>query len=118
MHVDDTEFDVSDLRNFKTVGMFFQTGYLTTKDYGEATGFYYLDVPDKEIARDVALLTMDSMSRSGGEGASWATRPGDSLRSFELDEFFAGLDALYAKICYGDSREMVASEAREVERLA
>lgn len=76
------------------------------------------DVSDKEIACDVALLTMDSMSRFGGEGVSWATRLGDSLRSFELDEFFAGLDALYAKICYGDSREMAASEAREVERLA
>ncbi|MBR4603766.1 MAG: AAA family ATPase, partial [Kiritimatiellae bacterium] len=59
VRVDDTEFDVSDLRNFKTVGMLFQTGYLTIKDYDEATGVYSLDVPDKEIARDVALLTMD-----------------------------------------------------------
>ena len=101
----DTEFDVSDLRNFKTVGMLFQTGYLTIKDYDEATGFYYLDVPDKEIARDVALLTMDFMS--SGERVSWATRIGDSLCAFEWDEFFAGLGALYAKMCYGPTEGRV-----------
>ena len=104
IRVDDTEFDVSDLRNFKTVGMLFQTGYLTIKDYDEATGFYYLDVPDKEIARDVALLTMDFMAT---DGVSWATRIGPHLRSFEWDEFFAGLGALYAKMCYGPTEGRV-----------
>ncbi|MBR4604551.1 MAG: AAA family ATPase, partial [Kiritimatiellae bacterium] len=100
----DAEFDVSDLRNFKTVGMLFQTGYLTIKDYDEATGFYYLDVPDKEIARDVALLTMDFMAT---DGVSWATRIGPHLRAFEWDEFFAGLGALYAKMCYGPTEGRV-----------
>ena len=100
----DAEFDVSDLRNFKTVGMLFQTGYLTIKDYDEATGFYYLDVPDKEIARDVALLTMDFMAT---DGVSWATRIGPHLRAFEWDEFFAGLEALYAKMCYGPTEGRV-----------
>ena len=104
VRVDDTEFDVSDLRNFKTVGMLFQTGYLTIKDYDEATGVYSLDVPDKEIARDVALLTMDFMAT---DGVSWATKIGLHLRVFEWDEFFAGLGALYAKMCYGPTEGRV-----------
>jgi len=104
IRVDDTEFDVSDLRNFKTVGMLFQTGYLTIKDYDEATGVYSLDVPDKEIARDVALLTMDFMAT---DGVSWATRIGLHLRVFEWDEFFKGLGALYAKMCYGPTEGRV-----------
>ncbi len=117
LRVKDTEFDVSDLRNFKTVGMLFQTGYLTIKDYDSDTEFYYLDVPDKEIERDIALLTMDFMA--SGERESWATHLGDSLCAFEWDDFFAGLDALYAKMCYGpkEGRVQEFSYARILHTL-
>ena len=100
----DTEFDVSDIGNLKTVGMLFQTGYLTIKRYDALTGFYYLDVPDKEIARDLALLTMDFMAEERG---SWAAKLGDYLCSYRWSKFFAGLKALYAKMCYGPTEGRV-----------
>ena len=100
----DTEFDVSDINNLKTVGMLFQTGYLTIKRYDAPTGFFYLDVPDKEIARDLALLTMDFMAE---ERSSWAAKLGDYLCSYKWSKFFAGLGALYAKMCYGPTEGRV-----------
>jgi len=70
------------------------------------------------IGIKTATITKKQLFQPAVTSPSWATRLGDSLHSFEWDEFFAGLDALYAKICYGDSRGMAASEARQVERIA
>ena len=47
-------FDVSDIRNLSAVGMLYQTGYLTIKDY--KGGRYLLGVPDEEVRRDLLLL--------------------------------------------------------------
>ena len=47
-------FDVSDINNLPAVGMLYQTGYLTIKDYED--GDYTLNVPDEEVRRDLMLL--------------------------------------------------------------
>ncbi len=50
------EFDVVDLANIKPVGLLFQTGYLTIRDYSPDSEFYTLAVPDEEVRRDLCLL--------------------------------------------------------------
>jgi hypothetical protein len=52
--VTEQEFDVTNLADLKPIGMLFQTGYLTIKDYSD--GFYTLSVPDEEVRRDLNIL--------------------------------------------------------------
>jgi hypothetical protein len=52
--VTEQEFDVTNLSDLKPIGMLFQTGYLTIKDYSD--GFYTLSVPDEEVRRDLNIL--------------------------------------------------------------
>ena len=102
--VSEEEFDVSNLDSLKPIGMLFQTGYLTIKDYNPATRFFTLDVPDEEIRRDVALLLVDAMA---DEETGWAAHLGNRLRAADWSAFFAGLTSLYARMCYGSREENV-----------
>ena len=52
--ITEQEFDVTNLADLKPIGMLFQTGYLTIKDYSD--GFYTLSVPDEEVRRDLNIL--------------------------------------------------------------
>ena len=52
--VTERAFDVTNLADLKPIGMLFQTGYLTIKDY--AAGLYTLGVPDDEVRQDFNLL--------------------------------------------------------------
>lgn len=58
--VSDAVFDVSDLRNIPVVGMLFQAGYLTIKDY--KYGLYDLGVPDEEVRQDLSALMTNLVS--------------------------------------------------------
>ena len=102
--VSEDEFDVSNMNSLKPVGMLFQTGYLTIRDYNPDTRLYTLDVPDEEIRRDVALLLVDAMA---DRETGWASRLGNHLRAANWPEFFDGLSALYAKMCYGPNEKLV-----------
>ena len=61
------EFDVADLRKLTATAMFYQAGYLTIKDYD--SGVYTLGVPDEEVCRDMAKLTVGAMA---AEDMNWA----------------------------------------------
>ena len=50
--VDESEFDVSDIRNLRAIPMLFQTGYLTIANYDMATRTFNLTVPDEEVRQD------------------------------------------------------------------
>ena len=54
--VDESEFDVADLRNLTPMAMLFQSGYLTVKDYNATTESFVLGVPDEEVRRDLCTL--------------------------------------------------------------
>ena len=98
--VSDRMFDVSDLARINPVGLLYQTGYLTIKDY--RFGMYTLGVPDEEVRQDLALL----MTGVGAnEDMAWAQALGNQLLLGEFDSFFRGLKSLYAGMAYGSLEE-------------
>ena len=94
--VDESEFDVSDLRSIGVVGLLYQTGYLTIKDY--ADGIYMLGVPDEEVRRDLSTLMAGV---AANQDMKWAANLGVRLRLRKWDDFFDGLKSLYAAMAYG-----------------
>ena len=96
------EFDVADLHKLTATAMLFQSGYLTIKDHDD--GFYTLGVPDEEVRRDLAKLTVGAMA---AEDMRWAASLGVKLLTGDWPKFFAGLKSLYAHLPYGPTEEAV-----------
>ena len=92
----ESDFDVTDLDNMSAIGMLYQTGYLTIADYSR--GIYRLRVPDEEVKRDIAALVAGAYA---DRDAHWSATLGAKLRIGKWEEFFEGLEALYAKLPYG-----------------
>ena len=102
--VDESDFDVTDIRALKTVPMLFQTGYLTIKDYDPFSQTYTLGVPDVEVRKDLASLMT---SVAAGQDSSWVTTLGKKLLKMRWNEFFQGLKSLYAALPYGPKEQSV-----------
>ena len=94
--VSEFEFDVTNLADLKPIGMLFQTGYLTIKDY--SAGLYVLGVPDEEVRKDLNLLMAGVAAE---KDAVWAASLGAKLRGGAFPDFFLGLKSLYASMAYG-----------------
>ena len=90
------DLDVSNLESFPVVGMLYQTGYLTIKDY-DGTDFD-LCVPDEEVRQDLSALMSGLVA---DKDVRWAASIGVTLRRARWDKFFEGLKALYAGAVYG-----------------
>ncbi len=101
-NVTDQEFDVTNLADLKPVGVLFQTGYLTIKDYD--AGLYTLGVPDEEVRQDLNLLMAGV---AADESVAWASSLGAKLRGRDWSGFFTGLKSLYAKMAYGSTESSV-----------
>ena len=97
---DESDFDVSDLRSLKPIGMLYQTGYLTIKAYDSDTGLYSLGVPDEEVRRDLAMVTT---AAAAGQDTAWAAELGKNLRLARWSPFFEGLASLYAHMPWGST---------------
>ena len=100
--VSERAFDVTNLADLKPIGMLFQTGYLTIKDF--SAGLYTLGVPDDEVRQDLNLL-MTSVAAE--KDVSWAADLGVRLRCCEWNDFFLGLKSLYAAMAYGSTEATV-----------
>ena len=100
--VTEDEFDVAELRKLRPIAMFYQSGYLTIKNYDD--GFYRLGVPDEEVRRDLAKLVTGAMA---GEDMQWAASLGAKLVTARWPEFFVGLKSLYAHLPYGPKEDEV-----------
>jgi Protein of unknown function (DUF1703)./Predicted AAA-ATPase. len=96
--VDESEFDVSDIRNLRAIPMLFQTGYLTIANYDMATRTFNLTVPDEEVRQDLATLTLAVATDFGD---NWVVSLGKKLLKAKWNEFFTGLKSLYAALPYG-----------------
>ena len=101
-YVSELEFDVTNLSDLKPIGMLFQTGYLTIKDY--CAGLYTLGVPDDEVRQDLNLLMAGVAAE---KDAVWAASLGVKLRGGAFDDFFIGLKSLYAAMAYGPTEGRV-----------
>ena len=98
--VGDQSFDVSDLSAIGVVGMLYQTGYLTIKDY--RFGMYTLGVPDEEVRRDLSTLLAGV---AACKDMAWAAELGNKLLLADFEPFFEGLKSLYAAMAYGSLEE-------------
>ena len=96
------EFDVAELRALTAKAMLFQAGYLTVKVYSD--GLYTLGVPDEEVRRDLAKLTVGAMA---AEGMQWAASLGAKLLAADWPKVFVGLKSLYAHLPYGPKEDEV-----------
>ena len=96
--VSKAELDMSDLNSFPVVGMLYQTGYLTIKDY--KSGLFDMAVPDEEVRQDLSALMAGLVA---DKDMRWATSIGAKLRGAQWDKFFDGLAALYAGAVYGST---------------
>ena len=102
VEVAEEEFDVADLERLTAKAMFYQSGYLTIKDYDD--GLYTLGVPDEEVRRDMAKLTVGAMA---AEDMTWAASLGVKLLAADWPKFFIGLKSLFAHLPYGPTEESV-----------
>ncbi|MCQ2393069.1 MAG: ATP-binding protein [Kiritimatiellae bacterium] len=100
--VNDSAFDVSDLAVINPVGLLFQTGYLTIRDYSPQFDDYTLGVPDEEVRRDLTLLLAGV---AANRDMDWAKSMGSQLLRGRFEPFFEGLKALYAGMAYGSLEE-------------
>ena len=109
--VTERAFDVSDLKAISPIGMLYQTGYLTIRDYSPYKRSYVLAVPDEEVRQDLsALLAAACANRD----MAWAQELGLKLLDADWEPFFDGLKSLYAAMAYGptEGRKHETSYAR------
>lgn len=102
--VSEAEFDVAELRNLRPVPMLFQSGYLTVKDYAPLTRSYTLGVPDEEVREDLCTLMTGV---AANKDMQWAASLGQKLLNAMWDDFFDGLQSLYAAMAYGSTERRV-----------
>ena len=96
VRVDESAFDVSDIRNLRAVAMLYQTGYLTIKDYSD--GDYTLGIPNEEVRRDILKLVA---AQAAERDECWVGDIVRHLRYGEFEDFFDGLKSLFAHLPYG-----------------
>ena len=102
--ITDAEFDVAELRSLSPIAMLFQSGYLTIKDYSSVSGLYTLGVPDEEVRRDLTTLMAGV---AANKTMQWASGLGGKLLAGCWDDFFEGLQSLYAAMAYGSTERRV-----------
>ena len=109
--VTERAFDVSDLKAISPIGMLFQTGYLTIKDYSPYKRAYELKIPDEEVRQDLSTLLSAACAN---RDTAWAQEMGVNLLDADWERFFAGLKSLYAAMAYGptEGRRHESSYAR------
>ena len=98
------EFDVAELRYLRPVAMLFQSGYLTIRDYSHVSGLYTLGVPDEEVRQDLCTLMTGV---AANKDMQWASSLGGKLLAGCWDDFFEGLQSLYAAMAYGSTERRV-----------
>ncbi len=102
--VAEAEFDVAELRNLRPVALLFQSGYLTVKDYDPLRRLYTLGVPDEEVREDLCMLMTGV---AADRDVQWAASLGGKLLAEMWDDFFEGLQSLYARMAYGSTERRV-----------
>ena len=98
------EFDVAELRDLQPIAMLYQSGYLTIKDYNPVTMSYTLGVPDEEVREDFCTLMTGVAANADMQ---WAASLGQKLLNAMWDDFFEGLQSLYAAMAYGPTERRV-----------
>lgn len=80
------------------VALFYQTGYLTIKEYDRTSGLYTLGFPNREVERGVLNNVLGLYTREEGDSEAVIARMRDSLRKGRPEEFVALLRSYLAGI--------------------
>ncbi len=108
-NVRESVFDVCGLEDISTIGLLYQSGYLTIKDYDVYRRNYTLGVPNQEVREDLASLIVYSQ-KGEKAGRSIVDNIANGLFDAQYDQVETALRAYYADLTYG-SREKVAEPA-------
>ncbi len=107
--VEESVFDVCGLEDISTIGLLYQAGYLTIKDYNPDRGLYTLTTPNQEIREDLTKLIVYSQ-KGEKEGRFIVNDIVNGLFDGDYARVEEALRAYYADLTYG-SREKVAESA-------
>ena len=105
----------ADLSSLSAIGLLFQAGYLTIKDYHPMAG-YTLGIPDEEIRRDLLTLVTQSIAKRPGSDP-WIGETINALVSRDFPGFFEHLAALYADLPYHATEGTQVAEAAYLRLL-
>ncbi len=109
-NVGESEFDVCGLEDISTVGLLYQSGYLTIKDYDPLCKFYTLGVPNQEIREDLAKLIVYFQK---GEKAATNLVKNIMVGLLKEDGQLAekSLSSFYAGLTYGSTEARIPEAA-------
>ena len=106
--VSESALDVCNLEAIQPVSMFYQSGYLTIKDF--KSPLFTLGIPNEEVRLDLnSLLAQYAAKEEGGEAFRDAAC--FALMEANFEDFFAQLRALYAHLPYGSTEARVPEPA-------
>ncbi len=109
-NVNESEFDVCGLEDISTIGLLYQSGYLTIKDFDPIFKLYTLGVPNQEIREDLTNLII--YSRKGEkEGAQAVVDLKVGLLKKDYPKAEKALRSFYAGLTYGSSEDSVPEAA-------
>ncbi len=104
-NIKESAFDVCGLEDISTIGLLYQSGYLTIKDYNPYRRNYTLGVPNQEIREDLTNLIVYSQ-KGEKAGTSIVGDISNGLFDGDYERVEDALKAYYAGLTYG-SREKV-----------
>ena len=105
--VSESALDVCNLEAIQPVSMFYQSGYLTIKDFKNP--YFMLGVPNEEVRIDLNSLLLQYAAREEGETIRDAA--GFALQEADFEAFFAQVRALFAHLPYGSTEDRVPEAA-------
>ncbi len=108
--VEESEFDVCGLEDISTIGLLYQTGYLTIKEYDPDLKLYTLGVPNQEIREDLARLIL-YLKKGEKEGLKLHKDVMSGLLKNDSLRVEKALCALYADLTYGPTEKVVPEAA-------
>ncbi len=109
-NVGESEFDVCGLEDISTVGLLYQSGYLTIKDYDPVLKYYTLGVPNQEVREDLTKLIVYSQ-KGESEGTKLQKDITIGLLKNDYPRTEKALLAFYAGLTYGSTEGAVPEAA-------
>ncbi len=108
--IKESVFDVCGLEDISTIGLLYQSGYLTIKDYNPYTRMYKLGVPNQEIREDLTNLIIYSQ-KGENQGNAIISNLTLGLLEYKFDKAEKALRSFYAGLTYGSSEDSVPEAA-------
>ena len=90
--------------------MFYQSGYLTIKDYEKDFGLFLLDFPNNEVKSGFLTMVASNYLQCGSQVDSWVKQAVFSLQKGETDLFRKQLTSFLASIPYSMRRKSTEPE--------